>query len=823
VDACQKTALKAAYADSMNQPQSRQMAASDTQNQHFVQLAWRLLQAGDIAQAVTLFSGLLSRPACRMDASVGLAQAALAQGQQEQALAWAQQAASHPTASVQAHVMLCRIWRQMGQSSKAAEHCKHVLTAQPTSMDLWVVLALSLKECGQSGMAEEACRHALSLAPDDVMVNQNLGNLLQARGELIGARDCYVRVLQSSPGHVPASFELAQLARKFGAFDQARTLYRQVLAAKPDLVQAWRAMADLEAGAGQIDPACAALTQLTRLQPADAGPWLDLARLKALSHPMEAVLLAERGIELAPQEARGHYLLALSRRSLHQSKASHEASVRAHALAQDAVMKAESLYLQALALLDMGQLEDATHAAVQLQALASDAHQRAVANDVQASIALLMGDVDRAIGLYQASIELVPDRIEPRTSLCAALLYDDSMSPAEQCEHVKDLVLPFAPYRPNAYFANDRRLDRPLKVGYLSGDLRQHSCASFIEPLWRFHHRAQFHITAYHTHGGGDAVTEKLKSLCDRWVDVAHLDDAALRDQIRADEIDILIELSGFTVGGRLLALAAGAAPVQVSWLGYLGSSGLPGLQHRLTDAWVNPPHLDLAMTEQAVRLPRPYLCFQPDERAPEPVAPPMLRSGPPTFGSFNVLHKISPACIRLWSEVLHAVPSSKLLLKTRALGSPMAQERLLSKFEQHGIDRNRIECLAWVEGQGHHLNLYGRIDVALDTWPYNGVTTTCEALWMGVPVVSRVGEVTVSRQGLTLLTAVGLTVLCANTDQDYVQACVRLVTDPQALAEMRAGLRAEMRGSALLDAKGFAESTELALRQLWRHWALGR
>ena len=820
---CQKTAFKPAYAASMNQRVSRPVALATPQDQASLQHAWRLLQAGDIAQATALFSGLSTRAPCRLEACMGLANAALAQGNPSQAVSWAEHVVADPLAPLSAHVFLCRVWRQMGQSRCAADHCQRVLQIHPTALELWVVRALALKECGLLDEAEQACRHALLLAPGDAMVNQNLGNLLQAKGDLSAARDCYVQVLASSPGHVPACFELAQVARKMGAVDQARELYRQVLTARPDLLQAWRAKADLELQAGQPSLACEALLALTQLQPADPKPWFEMAQFKALSQPEEAIVMAERGLQLAPNEARGHYLVALSRRALHQAQASLLASQRAHALSEDPVLKAECLYLQAVALLDMGQLEAAADSAARLQDLAADDHQKAIACDVQAGIAMLMCDVGRALELYRLSIAQSPGRFQPHAALSAALLYDDASSLQAQRDQTRRLMAAIDPFRGNAYFANDRQGLRPLKLGYLSGDLRQHSCASFITPLWQAHDRQQVHVTAYHTHAGGDAVTDKLRALCDQWRDVAAMSDQALRQQILADEIDVLIDLSGFTDGGRPQVLALGAAPVQVAWLGYLGTSGLRAVQHRLTDGWVNPPELDHGLTELAVRLPRTYLCFQPDPMAPAISPLPMWKAGHPTFGSFNVLHKISPTCVRLWAAVLHAVPDARLLLKTRVLDEPVARERLWSQFEEAGIERERIECLGWIEGQAHHLDLYGRVDVALDTWPYNGVTTTCEALWMGVPVVSLLGEPAVSRQGLTLLTSVGMPELCVTTEAAYARVCAQLVSDPQALANRRASLRALMAQSSLLDAQGFARSFESAVRSCWQTWAQGR
>jgi len=822
-----------------------------------LQFAWSLLQGGDTRQGMAVFMSLADQPGCQASACAGLAQAHLMQGQAQQALSWAEKAVAWPGVPVQGHLLYARALRMTGQAARAVAHCEGVLRQLPTSVELMTSLALAQREAGQADAAEQTYLAALKLAPGELALHQNLANLRQARGALDEAEAGYRQVLQRQPGHPMALYELGQVARQRGRPDEARACFEAAVRAQARLAPAWRALAQLDEQAGHIERACQHLVEAIQADPQDARNWFELGRLRMQDDPQAAMSALEEGLQRAPtdkqvwsrlcqlafasgaflrgwqaasqwatgqaQEPQAHYFKALFGRALGRADESLAAASQALVLAPAENLALECLYLQTTAQLDIGDLAAAQAGASQLGAQARGAVQQATAHEIQAAIDILAGHIAQGVAHYEASIALLPERFAPRAAACAAALYRSDMADDAVLAQVRRLMAPFNPYRQAAYFANERRPDKVLRIGYVSGDLRQHSCAYFLAPLLAAHDPAAVFTVAYSTCAQQDATTERLRQHMGLWRDVAHLDARSLRQQIRDDGIDILIDLSGFTDGGRLQALASRAAPVQCTWLGYLGSSGLDAIDYRITDECANPPVHDGLMTEQAWRLPRPYVCYEADAAAPAPSPLPMLDKGHVTFGSFNVLQKVSPACVALWAGVLRRVPDARLVLKTRALSNAAVRDELLAAFAAHGISPERLELLSWIEGQAHHLDLYGRIDVALDTFPYNGVTTTCEALWMGVPVVSRHGHTAVSRQGLALLRAVGLEALAVPDDEAFAHACAQLVADAPALAALRQSLRARMQASALMDGSGFARDMEAAYRAMWRRWCAGR
>jgi predicted O-linked N-acetylglucosamine transferase (SPINDLY family) len=345
--------------------------------------------------------------------------------------------------------------------------------------------------------------------------------------------------------------------------------------------------------------------------------------------------------------------------------------------------------------------------------------------------------------------------------------------------------------------------------------------AHFIEPLLRHHDRAAVEVYCYAHVPRPDAFTEKLRGLADAWRDVTGLPENEIAEQLRADGIDILIDLAGHTAVELLPVFARRPVPVQGTYLGYANTSGLTTMDFRLTDALADPPGVtDALHTETLVRLPRGFLCYAPPPEAAEP----FVCKGPLTFASFNYLAKATPEVVGLWARILKAVPGSRLILKSRPLSDPMAKERYLKLFEAHGIRADRLDLLGWIPAKDSHLVQYNRVHVALDPFPYNGTTTTCEALWMGVPVVTLAGRVHAARVGVSILSHVGFPELIARDHDEYVKIAAGLVQNTSRLAELRRTLRDRMRASPLLDGPGFARAVEGAYRERWRTWcaALG-
>lgn len=355
--------------------------------------------------------------------------------------------------------------------------------------------------------------------------------------------------------------------------------------------------------------------------------------------------------------------------------------------------------------------------------------------------------------------------------------------------------------------------ERELRVGMLSPDFRAHSVAYFLEPLLR--ELRGVHVTLYALHHRDDKVSRRLASLASAWRPVAWQEDGAIADLVRRDNIDVMIDLAGHTQENRLGVFQIGAAPIQMTYLGYPNISGLGSMDFRIADAVTDPEGVDAGREgERTVRLRPPFLCYKPETTAPEP-----SRSGGPgvTFGSFNNTRKLNADVIRVWARVLNEVPGSRLMLKAQALQEAELQQELLGRFGALGIAPERVELRGGEASVVEHLRQYERVDVGLDPFPYNGTTTTCEALWQGVPVVTLLGQTHAGRVGATLLGALGLDQLIARDEDAYVRIATTLARDEDKLKAWRSGLRATMAASRLCDATGFAAEFAAMLRRVWR------
>jgi FkbM family methyltransferase len=362
--------------------------------------------------------------------------------------------------------------------------------------------------------------------------------------------------------------------------------------------------------------------------------------------------------------------------------------------------------------------------------------------------------------------------------------------------------------------------DRRLRVGFVSADLRMHSVSYFLEGMLGRLDRERIEPWAYYTNATEDARTERLKPLFRGWRNIRPLDDAAAAELIHGDRIDVLFDLAGHTAGNRPGIFARKPAPVQVTWLGYPNTSGLPTIDYRLTDHLADPAALagDRWYTEKLWRLPRSFLCYAPPFEMPPLVAPPALRDGFVTFGSYNARLKIGDESLDLWAAVLRAIPDARLVIKCmKGFDEQLEREALQEEFARRGVERERILTKPSTASFLDHLAAYGDVDICLDTFPYHGTTTTCEALWMGVPVITLAGDRHASRVGVSLLTNVGLPELIAQDVDQFVQLAVRLAADPAALAAMRESMRERLLDSPLTDAAAMARDFEDAIRGMWR------
>ena len=361
----------------------------------------------------------------------------------------------------------------------------------------------------------------------------------------------------------------------------------------------------------------------------------------------------------------------------------------------------------------------------------------------------------------------------------------------------------------------DPRPERTLRVGFVSPDFRNHSCAYFLEALWRHRIPSEFQLIAYSEFPFEDDRTRLFQEQSDAWRSTHGRSDHGVADMVRSDAVDILIDLAGHTLGNRLGVFIQRPAPIQLTWLGYPGTTGLQVFDGRITDALADPPGSEPHATEPLLRLPH-FLCYTPAAETPAPNPPPSAAGAAPTFGCFNAPAKLNDQVFDLWSRLLRQLPSARLLLKAKSLQHRSAQDYFLRAFADRGVAEDRIEFMGWMAEGRSHLSAYQRVDVALDPFPYNGTTTTCEALWMGVPVVTLRGDRHSGRVGESLLGAVGLQEWVADSEADYLRVAQDLASNPDQLATLRRDLRPRLLASPLLDGRAFAQSMQDLFRRLW-------
>jgi len=478
--------------------------------------------------------------------------------------------------------------------------------------------------------------------------------------------------------------------------------------------------------------------------------------------------------------------------------------------------QADALHLLGLIVFQKGQQEEALKLigrAIELKESRSDFHNNL------GNVLTQYGRVDEAIAAFRRALELKPEDANVRSNMLIALQYRANISLAElAAEHAEyerqhaaavlseRLPLPF-----------DANPERPLTVGFVSPNFRQHPIGHFvIRPLENLN-RDQFKVVCYSDGAAHDDYTRRFQAASTIWRETSGLTNIKLVEQIRADRIDILFDLAGHTAGNRLLVFARKPAPIQITWADYVGTTGLAAIDFILADSYEIPSAAEPHYTERVLRMPDGYVCYDPPSYAPAVTALPAIKQGFVTFGSFNYRPKITFEMINVWANILERVPNSRLVLKNGGLHAASVEAPLLDAFATPGTEPHRLECLGW-SPHPEMLAEYRRIDVALDPFPYNGGLTTCEAMWMGVPVVTFPGETFASRHSLSHLSNVGFTETIARSLDHYVDIAVALATDLPRLAALRSEFRAHMAASPLCDGKLFAHHFMRILRGVWRH-----
>jgi predicted O-linked N-acetylglucosamine transferase (SPINDLY family) len=624
----------------------------------------------------------------------------------------------------------------------------------------------------------------------------------------------------NSPGHKTVSmatvsevFSAALEHYRAGRVQLADATCRQVIALAPDHSAAWHLLGLISRDTGNHDFAVECLERALQLNPGDPAAHNNLGiLLKNQGKLDEAVACYARALQLKPDFIQACNNLGNAWQLLGRLD---EAIASCRQAIQIAPSFTDAYVTLGNALKDQGKLDEA--AASYEHALALNRNLPAAQNNL-GHVLKERGQLDEAIACYRRAMELRPDFAAYHSNLAYTLNFHPGFEPRSILEehrawnrrHAEPLAKGIEPH------TNDRSPERRLRVGYVSPDFRSHSVGRFMVPLLQAHDHNRLEVFCYSSVRKPDEYTASCQASASTWRNVRGMSDDQVAQTILRDRIDILVDLTMHMADNRLRVFALKPAPVQVTYLAYCGTTGLETIDYRLTDGYLDPlDHDTSCYSEQSIRLPETYWCYRPMAEAREVSSLPGSRNGYVTFGSLNNFCKVTHPALVAWSRLLHSVPESRLLLHTR---QGAHRDLLLAFFEQQGILRQRIILTDWLNAT-EYFRLYDQIDLALDPFPYGGGTTTCDALWMGVPVVSLAGQTAVSRGGFSILSNLGLADLVAFDPDRYVEIAGKLAADLSRLAELRTSLRGRMQQSPLMDEPRFARNIEAAYRHMWYRW----
>lgn len=736
---------------------------------------------------------------------------------------------------------------QGGQLAQAHAAYVHIVQHQSDHADAWHGLGVIALQVGDPAAAVECIGRAIAIQPDNFGFYINHGSALQALQQPQAALASFERAIALRPDIADAHYNRGVALQSLNRPADAVTSYDQVLALRADYAEAWvnrgvalQALQQPQAACASYDQAIAlradyaeaygnrgaallqlrqwpaalaSLEQAIACRPDYAGAYSSRGEvLRELQQPEAALASLERAIALQPDLALAHAYRGDVLRALQQNAAAVASYDQAIALQADL---AEAWLNRGIALDAMGDAVGAEQSfcrALAINPQLSEAHHSL------AFLKQVMGDTPGAIRSYRNALACAPGRDDSHTGLLYCLSSAPQVDPQELFAEYQRFGTQFeAPLRPGwPQHDNPKDPQRRLNVGVVSGDFFNHAAATFIEPVLQVLGQSpQFILHGYYNHTVHDAVTERIQRCCAHWNAVAGMADAALAQKIRADGIDILIDLSGHTARHRLCTFAHKPAPLQATWIGFPGTSGLRGMDYHFTDRHFLPPGaFDAQFTEKLVYLPS-AVCFQPSADAP-PVNPlPALAHGYLTFGSFNRRNKMNPSVIALWSRVLHALPTSRMVLG--GLEGDQSAD-LVQCFAREGITPERLRFFPKSD-MATYLGLHHQVDLCLDTFPYTGLTTTLHAVWMGVPTLSLSGPTPISRQSSLVGGQLDLPDCVARDPQELVDLALRWAAKPQALADIRANLRARLCATPLGQPSLLVAGLEQALRQMWVRW----
>ncbi len=705
---------------------------------------------------------------------------------------------------------------QDGRHQTGVECIRRALACRPTWPEAHYDLGNAWEIQGKLDDAAAAYQRARQLKPDFIEAHNNLGNVLKLQGKTDEAGACYRQALQWKPDYALAQYNLGLVCRDQGKMDEAVASYQRALQLQPDFAEAQNGLGSVYKEQGKLDEAGACFQRALQLQPDFAEAHCNLG---VVCHDQgkldQAVACCLRALQLQPDCATAHYNLGTLFKDQGKLDEAVPCYQRALQLQPDYPL---AHYNLGVVCQGQGKLEEALacyQRALRLQPNLPEAHNNlgnvclglgmlgeavacyrrtvqerpdyAEAHNNLGNAFKYLGKMDGAVACYQRALELKPDFAAVHSNLLLTLQYRFGVTlPELAAVHAEYDRLHAAPLRgfwPR--HANDRDPLRRLRVGFVSADFGRHPVGYFLIRALENLDQGQCKTVCYCERIIKDDLTQRFQAVATTWRSVSGLSDQRLTEQIVEDRIDILFDLTGHTAHNRLLMFARKPAPVQVTWAGYVGTTGLEAMDYILADHHEIPPGAEAHYCEKVLRMPDGYVSYDPPSYAPSVAPLPAVKRGYVTFGSFNNRVKIDPRTVEAWAKILGRVRHSRLVLKYKGMGDKSLVTGLVDEFARHKVDPGRLECL---EQSAHPalLSEYNRIDLALDPLPYNGGLTTCEALWMGVPVLTCPGETFASRHSLSHLSTVGLTETIARTLDEYVDLAVTLASDLSRLASLR-------------------------------------
>ncbi|KPK49748.1 MAG: hypothetical protein AMK72_03775 [Planctomycetes bacterium SM23_25] len=606
---------------------------------------------------------------------------------------------------------------------------------------------------------------------------------------------------------------LGVVLREQGLFRDAETCLREVLKADPGDLAALYELAVTLWEQERLAEATEILTAVARKSPRTLAVWRNLGiLLERQGQRAQAIDAYRHAAELAPDRPELHEKLGDLVSDAGQEEQALDWYRRAAAVGPGHAGIEAKL---GRVLHNLGRL---TEAAEQFEGVIRRMPQAGAGHGGLGNVRAAQGRLDEALACYERALAVEPANAQAQHNLLFCLNHQANLDPQDLFRRHREWGQAVEREANPAIHQRTDAMDRRLRIGYVSADFRRHAVAFFLEAVFAQRDRARFKVYCYSDVSRPDNMTRRFEAMSDEWLSAVGWSDEDLAKRIRQDRTDILVDLAGHTAGNRLRVFARKPAPIQVTWLGYPNTTGLTRVDYRITDAWADPPGTTESLhTEELVRLSGGSLCYVPPEDAPPVAPPPCGQSGLITFGSFNKHAKVTDITLALWADVLRDLPHSRLLLKSNAMADGATRSAMWDRLVRLGVYRDRVELRPATRGFVEHLATYSHVDIALDTVPYTGTTTTCEALWMGVPVVTLAGRTHVGRVGVSLLQSAGVPSWIARTPSEFTRIAVDLASDPDRLAGLRSAMRERLSASRLLDAEGFAQRWEQACLDMWQ------